>query len=39
LGLPAGLRVNGLHLYIFFTTLVSCILFMCPNQLSLWDLT
>jgi hypothetical protein len=34
-----GLPVCGFHLYIFFTTLVSGILFMCPNQLSLWDLT
>jgi hypothetical protein len=32
LGLPAGLPVSGFHLYIFFTTLVSGILFMCPNQ-------
>jgi hypothetical protein len=39
LGLPTGLLVNGFHLYIFLTILVSGILFMCPNQLSLWDLT
>jgi hypothetical protein len=32
LGLPAGLHVRGFHLYIFFTTLVSGILFMCPKQ-------
>jgi hypothetical protein len=35
LSLPVGLPVNGCHLYIFLTTLVSGILFMCPNQLSL----
>jgi hypothetical protein len=28
-GLPAGLPLSGFHLYIFFTTLVSGILFMC----------
>ena len=39
LGLPAGLPVNGFHLSILFTMLVSGILFMCPNQLSCWDLT
>jgi hypothetical protein len=39
LGLPTGLLVNGFHLYIFLTILVSGILFMCPNQLNLWDLT
>ena len=38
-GLPTGLPVNGFHLYIFFTILVSGILFMCPNQLNLWALT
>jgi hypothetical protein len=37
LGLPAGLPVSGFHMYIFFATLVSGILFMCPNQLSLWE--
>jgi hypothetical protein len=37
--LPTGLLVNGFHLYIFFTILVSGILFMCPNQLNLWALT
>jgi hypothetical protein len=31
LGLRAGLPLSGFHLYIFFTTLVSGILFMCPN--------
>jgi hypothetical protein len=36
LGLPTGLLVNGVHLYIFFTLLVSGILFLCPNQLNLW---
>ena len=39
LGLPTGRFVNGCHLYISFTTLDSAILFMCPNQLNLWDLT
>ena len=39
LGLPTGLIVNGFHLYIFLTVLVSDILFMCPNQLTLWALT
>ena len=39
LGLPAGLPVNSFHLCILFTMLVSGILFMCPNQLSLWVLT
>jgi hypothetical protein len=32
LGLPIGLPANGFHLYIFFTALISGILFMCPNQ-------
>ena len=35
LGPPTGLPVNGLHLCIFFTILVSGILFMCPKQLNL----
>jgi hypothetical protein len=39
LGLPTGLLVSGFNLYIFFTTLVSGILFMCPNQLNLCALT
>jgi hypothetical protein len=39
LGLPTSLLVNGFHLYIFLTELVSGILFMYPNQLNLWDLT
>jgi hypothetical protein len=39
LGLPTGLPVNGFHLCIFSTILVSSILFMCPNQLNLWALT
>jgi hypothetical protein len=39
LDIPTGLLVNGFHLYIFFTILVSGILFMCPNQLNLWALT
>ena len=39
LGIPAGLPVNGFHLCILFTMLVSGILFMCPNQLNLWALT
>ena len=39
LGLPTALLVNGFHLYIFVTILVSGILLMCPNQLSLWALT
>ena len=34
LGLPADLPVNGFHLCILFTMLVSGILFMCPNQLN-----
>ena len=38
-GLPAGLPVNVFHLCILFTMLVSGILFICPNQLSLWALT
>ena len=38
LGLPTGLPVNGFHLYIFFTMVVSDILFTCPNQLNLWAL-
>ena len=36
LGLPAGLPVNGFHLRILFTVLISGILFVCPNQLNLW---
>jgi hypothetical protein len=39
LGLPAGLPVNGFHLCILFTVLISGILFMCPNPLSRWALT
>jgi hypothetical protein len=39
LGLPAGLPVNGFHLSILFTMLVSGILFMCPNQLNRRALT
>jgi len=39
LGIPTGLPVNGFHLCIFFTILVSGILFVCPNQLNLWALT
>ena len=39
LGLPTGLLVNGFHLYIFCTILVSGILFVCPNQLNLCALT
>jgi hypothetical protein len=39
LGLPTGLAVNGFHLCIFFTVLVSRTLFVCPNQLNLWALT
>jgi hypothetical protein len=31
--------VNSFHLYIFFTILVSGVLFMCPNQIILWALT
>jgi hypothetical protein len=38
-GLPTGLLVNGCHLCVFLTILISGILFVCPNQLSLWDLT
>jgi len=38
-GLPTGLPVNGFHLCIFFTILVSDVLFMCPNHLNLWTLT
>jgi hypothetical protein len=37
--LPGGLPVNGFHMYIFFTILVSGIQFMCPNQRNLWALT
>ena len=39
LGLPTGLLVNGFHVYIFCTILVSGILFVCPNQLNLCALT
>jgi hypothetical protein len=39
LGLPTGLLVNGFQLSIFFTILVSGILFVCPNQLNLYALT
>ena len=39
LGLPAGLPVNGFHLCILFTVLISGILFVCPNQLNRWVLT
>ena len=39
LGLPAGLPVNGFHLCILFTVLVSGILLLCPNQLNRWALT
>ena len=39
LGLHVGLPVNGFHLCILSTMLVSEILFTCPNQLSLWALT
>ena len=39
LDLPTGLLVDGFHLHIFLTILVSGILFMCPNQLNLWALT
>ena len=35
-GLPAGLPMNGFHLCILFTVLISGILFMCPNQLNRW---
>jgi hypothetical protein len=35
LGLPTGLFVNGFHLCIFLTILVSGILFMWPNELNL----
>ena len=35
LDLPTGLLVNGFHLYIFFTILISGILFVCPNRLNL----
>jgi len=39
LGLPAGLPMNGFHLCILFTMLLSGILFVCPNQLNRWALT
>jgi hypothetical protein len=32
LGLRASLSVNGFHLCILFTMLVSGILFVCPNR-------
>ena len=32
---PSGLHVNGVHLCVLFTMLVSGFLFTCPNQLSL----
>ena len=38
-GLPTGLLVNGFYLYIFCTILVSGILFVCPNQLTLCAVT
>jgi len=38
LRLPLGLVVKGLHLNIFLVTLVSGILYIWPNQLSLWAL-
>ena len=38
LGLPCDLFVRGFHLNIFLTVLVSGILCMWPNQLSLWAL-
>jgi hypothetical protein len=38
-GLPTGLSVNGFHLCILLTIIVYGILFVCPNQLNLWDLT
>ena len=38
LGLPCDLLVRGFHLNIFLTVLVSGILCMWPNQLSLWAL-
>ena len=37
--LTAGLPVNGCHLCILFTVLVSGILFVCPNQLNSWAST
>ena len=39
LNFTPGLPVNGFHLCILLTMLVSGILFMCPNQLSLCILT
>ena len=38
LGLPLGLVVKGFHLSIFLAALVSGILCIWPNQLSLWAL-
>ena len=38
LGLPLGLVVKGFHLNIFLAALVSGILCIWPNQLSLWAL-
>ena len=38
LGLPCDLLVRGFQLNIFLTVVVSGILCMCPNQLSLWAL-
>ena len=38
LGLPFGLLVKGFHLSIFLVVLVSGILYMWQNQLSLWAL-
>jgi hypothetical protein len=35
LGPPAGLLVNGFHLHIFLTILVSDFLFVCANQLNI----
>jgi len=39
LGLPFGLLVKGFHLSIFLAVVVSGVLYMWPNQLSLWALT
>jgi len=37
LGLPTGRVIYGCHLYIFFTMLVSGLLYMCPYQLRFSD--
>jgi hypothetical protein len=37
--LPADFPLNGFHLCILFTMLISGIVCKCPNQLNCWALT